>query len=125
MGDYSELTGCSEITVKGMTWDEFQERWRKTVEDDGGDESYLILYEWELNEKDPDALHIDLKCDVCFAKHYSTDKLAKFISEVIAEGSDCVLEFLGGEGPWGFYVTKGSVKDIKYVRMVDGKQIDH
>lgn len=120
MGYYSTLTECSGFKVTGMTWDEFQEKWKKIADGD----CYLSNYHWgKLNEQDPDSMHVYLECDECYSKHYSDEKLAQFISEVIAESDHCILEFLGEDGPWGFYITKGSVKDIEYAKMVDGERI--
>jgi hypothetical protein len=48
---------------------------------------------------------------------------------VIAEGEYSILKYAdtdGDGGHWGYYITRGSVKDIEYVRrrLVDGVPID-
>ena len=80
---------------------------------------------WLPGKKEPDCLWFELDCEEWYAKHYADESLAEFISQVIAEGTYCVLEFQGEDGAWwGYYITKDSVKEIKYVRMVDGKLIE-
>jgi hypothetical protein len=127
MGHYTTLTEEPAFKVTGMTWEEFQQKWKKFVEEDG-ECSYLDLYHWkrETSEQDPDALYVYMECDEHYAKHYSDAKLAEFISTVIAEGDHTILEYAdtdGDGGHWGHYITRGSVKPLEYVRMVDGKPI--
>jgi hypothetical protein len=127
MGHYTTLTEEPAFKVTGMTWKEFQEKWDALVEEDG-ECSYLSLYHWrgEKSEQDPDALYVNMECDEYYAKHYSDAKLAEFISTVIAEGDYAILEYAdtdGDGGHFGYYITRGSVKPLEYVRMVDGKPI--
>jgi hypothetical protein len=130
MGHYTTLTEEPAFKVTGMTWEEFQEKWDRLVKEDG-ELTYLDIYHWERgpNEQDPDSFHVCLTCDEYYAKYYSDAKLAEFISTVIAEGEYSILEYAdtdGDGGHWGYYITRGSVKDIEYVRkrMVHGVPID-
>jgi hypothetical protein len=126
MGYYSTLTRCDPVKVVGMTEEQFRKKWKEKIELlDDDHEGYLDFYNWLSGKKEPDCLWFELNCEEWYAKHYADRKLAEFISQVIAEGTYCVLEFQGEDGAWwGYYITNGSVKEIKYVRMVDGKLIE-
>jgi hypothetical protein len=125
MGHYTTLIEEPAFKVTGMTWEEFEEKWKKFVDEDGK-LTYLDLYGWELSKQDPDALQVCLTCEERYAKHYDDEKLAEFISTVIAEGENCILEFAdsdGDGGHWGYYIMRGEIKPLQYVRMVDGKPV--
>jgi len=128
MGIYSTLERCDDIKVVGMTEENFRNKWKKKIESlDEDRKGYLDFYEWSITQKEPDCLWFSLGCedDDYYAKHYADRDLADFISTVIAEDSVCLLEFSGDDNSlWGYYITHGSVKEIEYVRMVDGKLID-
>lgn len=127
MGYYSTLTRCDAVKVVGMTEEQFRKKWKEKVESLDANEGHLDFYDWLPGKKDPGCLWFNLECqdDEWYAKHYADEELAEFISEVIAEGTYCVLEFQGEDGAWwGYYITKDSVEEIEYVRMVDGKLIE-
>jgi len=130
MAHYMTLMKEPAFKVTGMTWEEFQEKWDRLVKGDGR-LTYLDIYHWERkpDKQDPDSFRVRLTCEIYYAKHYGDAKLAKFISTVIAEGESSILEFADTEGDGGYlgyYITRGSAKEIEYVtkRMVDGKRID-
>ena len=126
MGYYSTLTRCDPVKVVGMTEEQFRKKWKEKIESlDDDHKGDLDFYNWLPGKKEPDCLWFELDCEEWYAKHYADESLAEFISQVIAEGTYCVLEFQGEDGAWwGYYITKDSVKEIKYVRMVDGKLIE-
>jgi hypothetical protein len=128
MGYYSTLTHWEEVKVdaREFTGVQFMEQWEKAVKE-SKDPGYLDFYKWSLNEGDPDYLWFDLEVedDEWYAKHYADRELAEFISRVIAKGASSVLEFVGEDNcQWGYYISRDSVKNIEYVKMVDGKPID-
>jgi hypothetical protein len=125
MGYYSTPTRHDEVKTLRMTQEEFDKKWQEFCNSKGGDDKfYLEQYRWCLNEKDPDASFFYIDMDEWYSKHYADEALAEFISQVIVDGAHCILEFLGDDGPWGYYITKGIVKNIEYVKMVDGERID-
>ena len=124
MGHYTTLTEGPSFRFAG-TWEEFMEKWRQRVKDDG-EYSCLDLYDWELEKQDPDSIVVGLKCESYYAKHYSDRELAQFISTVIAEDDHTILEYAdsdGDGGHWGYYITRGNIKPLEYVRMLDGKLV--
>jgi len=124
MGYYSTLTQHDEVKTLPMTQEEFDKKWQEFCNSkDENTKFYLEQYRWSRNEKDPDAAWFDIEMDDWYSKHYADDELAEFISQVIAEDAHCIIEFLGDDGPWGYYITKGCVKNIEYARMVDGERI--
>ena len=127
MGYYSTLIAQKPVKTS-LTEKEFFEKWEKAKESLAGDkesEGYLDMYNWEVWKRDGEFTWYYLEMEEFYAKHYADEALAVFISEVIADGEKCLLEFCGEDGfNWGYYITKGSVKDIEYVKMVDGKPIE-
>ena len=126
MGYYSTLI-AQEPVKTALTKEEFFERWEKAKESLVGteDEGYLDEYKWEVWKEEGGFTWYWLDMEEWYAKHYADEHLAKFISEVIVDGEKSLLEFNGEDGiNWGYYITKGSVKEIEYVKMVDGKRIE-
>ena len=116
-----------DVVKTPLTKDEFMEKWNQAVEATVGtdDEGYLDFYQWIVSDENNRFRWMEIDTDDRYAKHYADRKLAEFISQVIAEGTYCVLEFQGEDGDWwGYYITNGSVKEIEYVRRVDGVVLD-
>jgi hypothetical protein len=125
MGYYSTMVRHDEVKTLPMTEEEFKKKWEAFCASKNEDARlYLEQYKWVLNKRDPDAAWFDIEMDDWYSKHYADEDLAEFVSQMITDDAHCLIEFLGDDGPWGYYVTKGSVKDVEYSRMVDGKRID-
>ena len=126
MGYYSTMSRHDSLPVR-ITKEEFYEKWNQAIEATKGtdNEGYLDFYEWDATREKDGAQWFDIEMDDWCAKHYADSELAKFISGVIAPGASCILEFTGEDGgQWGYYIQPETVKDIEYVRMVDGKPIE-
>ena len=125
MGYYSTMIRHDDVKTLPMTEEGFKKKWEEfCASKDEDSRSYLEQYKWVLNKRDPDASRFDIEMGDWYSKHYADEDLAGFVSQVIADDARCLIEFLGDDGPWGYFITKGSVKEIEYVRMVDDKRID-
>jgi hypothetical protein len=125
MGYYSTMSRCDVVKTE-MAKEEFMAKWNQAVEATKGtdDEGYLDFYQWDVSDEKDGFRWMEISMEEWYAKHYADDALAEFISSVIADGGFCLLEFQGEDGAWwGYYITKQSVKEIEYVRMVDGKLV--
>jgi|GEM_PF-2274204 len=128
MGYYSRIIGL-DLVETDLSKEEFFAKWRKAIKATEGTskEGYLDIYNWDIEHKENGKLWFTLGTTdgSLEAKHYADKALAQFISSVIAGDAECMLEFDGENGErWGYYITAGMVKDIEYVRMVDGKPLD-
>jgi hypothetical protein len=126
MGYYSTLVSQPRIKTH-LTEEQFFKKWDELKASLIGtvDEGFLDQYDWKTDKKEGSFTWYYLELEDWHSKHYADEALAEFISEVIAEGERCLLEFNGEDGcNWGYYITKGSVKEIEYVKMVDGKRIE-
>jgi len=119
MGYYSTLS--FERTIKtNRSQEEINTLWEKFKSEQPEDRA-LFLEQYSF-EKDTDGT-IRLETEDYCSKHYSDGELAQFISTIIEEGH-FILEFVGEDNSvWGYYITPNSVKEIEYIRMVDGKLI--
>jgi len=126
MGYYSTLQRCDTVKTP-LSVEEFMEKWNEAITSAIGtyEEGYLDFYIWKM-DSDKDGLRwFSIDMEDWYAKHYADSGLAKFISSVIAPGASCILDFSGEDGgQWGYYIQAKTVKDIEYVRMVDGKPIE-
>lgn len=107
--------------------EEFRKRWEEArrVREKEEDDDWLDIYEWVLDRIEGNKMRATIKMDDWYAKHYADESLADFISQVIEEGDHSILEFCGEDGgTWGYYITRETVKEIEYVKMVDGQPID-
>jgi hypothetical protein len=125
MGYYSEIIGLDPVETV-LSKEEFCAKWEQAIKATEGTtkEGYLDIYSWDIEHKENGKLWFALGTTdgSLEAKHYADRELAQFISSVIADGRFCILEFDGEDGErWGYYITVAVVKDIEYVRMVDGK----
>lgn len=125
MGYYSTLIRCDDIKTT-LSKEEFMRKWIETVrETEGTDKEGYLFYNWELSKEENGFRWFSIEMDEWFAKHYADRELAEFISEVISDDAKCILEFNGEDGvSWGYYITKNSVKEIEYVKLVDGKVLE-
>ncbi len=127
MGYYSTLRLTPAIKTP-LTEDEFRSAWQKANDELVGTylEGYLEIYNWEFEGKENGYSRFQLSIEADdWTEHYASLKLAYFISSVIAEGEKCILEFLGEDGElWGYYISRNLIKEIEYIKMVDGKPLD-
>jgi len=130
MGYYSTITRIDSVWSK-LPPDDFRKAWEKAIEktQETDLEGYLNFYNFDISipmEKDGNLYYqYDLHMDDLTAKHYADRLLAEFIAGVIAQGEHCIIEFAGEDGThWGYYITIGSVREIEYKKMVDGKPIE-
>jgi hypothetical protein len=125
MGFYSTLQRSDTVKTL-LSIEEFMNKWNQAIEAIKGtaEEGYLDFYIWKMDSDKDGFRFFSIDMDDRYAKHYADSELAEFISGVIAPGASCILEFTGEDGgQWGYYVQPETVKDIEYVRMVDGKPI--
>ncbi len=126
MGYYSTLQRCDRVKTF-LSIEEFMNKWDEAVKSTVGtnEEGYLDFYTWRMEEEGNGRRFMSLDMDDWCSKHYADYKLAEFISRVIAPDASCILEFTGEDGgQWGYYIQAETVKDIEYIRMVDGKPIE-
>lgn len=124
MGYYSTLLNQPMIK-SSLTEKEFMEEWEKAKQELIGSylEGFLDFYRWEHIGKN--VFYLELEDGDTWAKHYADSQLVKFIASVIADDEQCLLEFYGEDGnQWGYLISKDSVRDVDYVKMVDGVVID-
>jgi len=115
--------------VSDLPEEEFRKRWEEFKREVFGHmdnnecartyDGPLDIYDW-LAEKRDDGKTVYTVCmDEYCTTHYYIGRLVEFISKVIDGNDSCILELVGEDGDLGgWYIRRGSVEPIKYVRMV-------
>jgi len=103
-------------------WEEFKKEVYEHMYDNEyarTDDKYLDIYDWLAKKRDDGKTVYTVCMDEYYMKHYDMERLAEFISKVIDGNDSCILELVGEDGDLeGWYIRRGSVDQIKYVRMI-------
>ena len=98
----------------------FENYKKKLLEDDdlwkGLEAAHLVKYGFRLEGTEDNLYRYELtcECDEFFNTHYADERLAEFISKVIAKGYFCLYFDGQDDTDWGWFITPGSVRSIKY-----------